>query len=334
MGKFKMESISGFGESQKKEKTPMPKERYKLGSELLDERSKNIVKLKISNIPRDRIVKNPENKYSISKIDELRESIKNYGLAEPLNVKPIADDEFMLLGGERRITAIDQLIEDETVKDWDEFTLIPCIVKDVAEIKLPLSEKNKERYAVITTNKEARKYTDSDRFYEMQAWKEIIEELRKNGVEEIAGEDENGETQPLQIKGEKTIDILSKATGMSRGQVQKYEKVEKKASPELLNAMLDNNISVGVAEKAVDTLNDEEQKILAKASEEKKINPADIKEFKSHSNMTAITAGKFKKDTANINNAIKEGNAYLAEDEEQEYYKLIKKLESIIVKGE
>jgi hypothetical protein len=50
--------------------------------------------------------------------------------------------------------------------------------------------------------------------------------------------------------------------------------------------------------------------------------------------MNVITAKQFKKDTAKINNAIKEGNAYLTEDEEQEYYKLIKRLENIIVKGE
>lgn len=95
------------------------------------------------------------------------------------------------------------LIADDTVEDWNEYTLIPCVVKDLDKIKLPLSDENKEKYAIITTNKEARKYSDADKYNEMQAWKEIIEELRLKGVESITGEDENGEKNKIQIKGEK-----------------------------------------------------------------------------------------------------------------------------------
>ena len=88
----------------------------------------------------------------------------------------------MLLGGERRITAIDKLIEDPNVQEWNEDTLIPCVIKNLEEIDLPLSDEAKEQYALITTNKEARKYTDSDRYIEVMAWKKIIDELRANGV--------------------------------------------------------------------------------------------------------------------------------------------------------
>ena len=139
MGKFSINSISGFGEENKKENT-IPEERYMLGDELLDDKSREIVKLKISNIERKKIKKNPNNKYSIEKIDELKESIKNYGLAEPINVRRLDDGNYMLLGGERRLTAIDMLIADDTVEDWNEYTLIPCVVKDLNKIKLPESE--------------------------------------------------------------------------------------------------------------------------------------------------------------------------------------------------
>ena len=96
MGKFSINSISGFGEENKKENT-IPEERYMLGDELLDDKSREIVKLKISNIERKKIKKNPNNKYSIEKIDELKESIKNYGLAEPINVRRLDDGNYMLL---------------------------------------------------------------------------------------------------------------------------------------------------------------------------------------------------------------------------------------------
>ena len=207
MGKFSINSISGFGEENKKENT-IPEERYMLGDDLLDDKSRDIVKLKISNIERKKIKKNPKNNYSIDNIEDLKESIKNYGLAEPINVRRLEDGNYMLLGGERRITAIDMLIADDTVEDWNEYTLIPCVVKDLDKIKLPLSDENKEKYAIITTNKEARKYSDADKYNELQAWKEIIEELRLKGVESITGEDENEEESKVQIKGRSTRDIL------------------------------------------------------------------------------------------------------------------------------
>lgn len=337
MGKFNMQSLRGYDankgmNTEVEEQAAEPK--VKLGAGLLSDVSKETIKMELTQIPREKIQKNPKNKYSIKGIDSLAESIRVYGLGEPLNVKALPDGNYMLLGGERRITAIDRLIDNEEIRDWNEYTLIPCVVKDIEKIKLDLSKENKEKYAILTTNKEQRVYSEADKYNEIQDWKEIIAELRDNGVETITTTDEDGNDKIIQIRGEKTRDILENVTGMSRGQINKFEKVEKKAAPELLNAMLDNNISVGVAEKAVDTLNDEEQKVLAKASEERKINPADVKEFKVHSNMMAVTARQFKKDIANINNAIKEGNAYLTEDEEQEYYKLIKRLENIIVKGE
>lgn len=337
MGKFNMQSLRGYDankgmNTEVEEQAAEPK--VKLGAGLLSDVSKETIKMELTQIPREKIQKNPKNKYSIKGIDSLAESIRVYGLGEPLNVKALPDGNYMLLGGERRITAIDRLIDNEEIRDWNEYTLIPCVVKDIEKIKLDLSKENKEKYAILTTNKEQRVYSEADKYNEIQDWKEIIAELRDNGVETITTTDEDGNDKIIQIRGEKTRDILENVTGMSRGQINKFEKVEKKASPSLLNAMLENNISVGVAEKAVDTLNDEEQKTLAKAAEKRKINPADVKEFKTHSNMTTVTSRQFKKDIANINNAIKEGNAYLTEDEEQEYYKLIKKLESIIIKGE
>lgn len=231
------------------------------------------------------------------------------------------------------ITAIDMLIADDTVEDWNEYTLIPCVVKDLDKIKLPLSDENKEKYAIITTNKEARKYSDADKYNEMQAWKEIIEELRLKGVESITGEDENGEKNKIQIKGEKTRDILANATGMSRGQVQRFEKVHNNADPDLLNAMLDDNISVGVAEKAASMLKSSEQKKLAEESKHTKIKPSDVEKFRDKEETKELTSEQFVDDIANIENALASGKVVLTEREEAEYHKIINKLEKIIVKG-
>ena len=331
MGKFNVNSIRGY-DKIKDIKEDVSGEEYKFGSGLLSDASKDVVKMNIVNIEREKINKNPKNKYKIGEIDTLAESIKIYGIVNPLNVRKNSDDTYTLLGGERRRTAIDKLIDDPNVPDWNEYTLIPCVIKDLDKIKLPISDEMKEKYAIVTTNKEARKYTDSDRYYEMQAWKEIIEELRSNGVEMLNDVDEDGEENSIQIKGEKTMDILSKVTGMSRGQVQRYDKVEKKAEPELLNAMLDDNISVGVAEKATDVLSSEQQKKLAKDSRKKKIQPSDVEKYKDDDEKTELTSIQFKNDIANISDAVKDGKAYLSEKERKEYDKLIKKLEKLILK--
>lgn len=74
------------------------------------------------------IQKNPNNHYSISGIESLAESIKQYGLLQPVHVME-TETGYRLLGGERRLTAIDTLIEDASVPDWTEDTLIPCVIK-------------------------------------------------------------------------------------------------------------------------------------------------------------------------------------------------------------
>ena len=116
MGKFKMKPLNGYDENKETEKeleeqTEVPK--LKLGAGLLSNVSKETIKMELTQIPREKIQKNPKNKYSIKGIDSLAESIRVYGLGEPLNVKELPDGNYMLLGGERRITAIDQLIDNE-----------------------------------------------------------------------------------------------------------------------------------------------------------------------------------------------------------------------------
>lgn len=315
MGKFSVNSIRG-NENGK----------VRLGEGLLNDASKDIIKMRIVNLERDKIRKNPSNNYSINDIDSLAESIKNYGIASPLNVTKLEDDSYMLLGGERRITAIDKLIEDPNVQEWNEDTLIPCVIKNLEEIDLPLSDEAKEQYALITTNKEARKYTDSDRYIEVMAWKKIIDELRANGVDTIKMEDQN-----IQIKGEKTRDILSRTTGMSQGQIQRFNKVENNATTDLINSMLDDQISIGVASRAVEILTPDEQNSLAEASRTQKVAPADVENFKEEEFKEEYTE-RVNADVKGLIEKVEGKKIYFTQKQEREYTKLIKKLENVLNK--
>lgn len=325
-GKFKMPSIKDV--EQEENKDVVIKEKFKVGAGLLSDVSKGAVVMDVVNIPRDQIQKNPNNHYSISGIESLAESIKQYGLLQPLHVME-TENGYRLLGGERRLTAIDTLIKDDAVSDWTEDTLIPCVVKDAEDVKLDLSPENKERYAIITSNREQRAYTDGDRYMEIQEWKKIIDELRSKGIEYINGIDEEGNEKKVGIKGEKTRDILAQATGMSRGQINNYETVHNSGTDKLKDALLQGKISVSTAAKAAKDLTDEEQDGIAEAVEKgEKVSPADIaaqakKEY-------VLTQTEFKKDIKNILSAIKEKEISLDGKEQEKYHFHIRKLEKLI----
>lgn len=325
-GKFKMPSIKDV--EQEENKDVVIKEKFKVGAGLLSDISKGAVVMDVVNIPRDQIQKNPNNHYSISGIESLAESIKQYGLLQPLHVME-SENGYRLLGGERRLTAIDTLIKDDAVSDWTEDTLIPCVVKDAEDVKLDLSPENKERYAIITSNREQRAYTDGDRYMEIQEWKKIIDELRSKGIEYINGVDEEGNEKKVGIKGEKTRDILAQATGMSRGQINNYETVHNSGTDKLKDALLQGKISVSTAAKAAKDLTDEEQDSIAEAVEKgEKVSPADIaaqakKEY-------VLTQTEFKKDIKNILSAIKEKEISLDGKEQEKYHFHIRQLEKLI----
>ena len=63
------------------------KKKLRLGEGLLNDASKDVIKMRIVNLDRNKIRKNSKNNYSIKDIDSLAESIRIYGIASPLNVK-------------------------------------------------------------------------------------------------------------------------------------------------------------------------------------------------------------------------------------------------------
>lgn len=325
MGKFKLPSIQDIEQEQQEEK----KEKLQVGAGLFADKPVDNV-MKIVYIPRNKIRKNEKNKYSIKGIASLAESIKTYGLVQPLHVAPAEDGMYTLLGGERRLTAIDLLIKDKETKDWNEDTLIFCVVKGLEDVKLDLSEENKERYAIITTNREQRKYTDADLYMEIQEWKLIIEELREKGIEYISQYDDDGNEKPIPIKGEKTRDILTQTTGISRGQINKFETVHNQGSDELKTALMDGKISVSVAEKAAKEMPPEQQKkVVAAAEKGEKLTAAHVTKLQTNGNRKTITPQQFRKDIKNITSALKQKDISLDGMEVDKYYFYIRQIEKL-----
>lgn len=193
------------------------------------------------------IVMNKDNYYSVNDIDELAFSIKNVGLKQPLDVKPLINGKYELLSGERRLTAILSLIAQGN----NSFDFVPCTVTDISKLDLPLSNDLKELWLITTTNSEARDKTDADIMKQIANLTLIYSELKKNGIK---------------LPG-KMRDIIADKLDMSPTQVQRFSTIEKKLSPELKEEFKNNKIPLTVAVSAA-KLPKETQKRLSSVIED------------------------------------------------------------------
>ena len=134
-------------------------------------------KMKITSVPMEDIIRNDRNEYSIEGIDSLAASIHDVGLRQPIEVKRLPDGTYQLIGGERRLTAMQKLLAEGDTR-WE---MVPCIVTNPPALDLPISDELKELYALTTTNAEPRTKNDHDKMLDVQAMRQIYSALREAG---------------------------------------------------------------------------------------------------------------------------------------------------------
>ena len=215
---------------------------------LLNNSSKS--RMKITMIPYEDIVRNEHNHYSIEDIESLAASISDVGLREPLEVKALDDDRYMLIGGERRYTAIGQLRAEGSTR----YDLVPCIVVDVQSIDLPLSDELKELYVLTTTNAEQREKTDYDLMLQVQNLSRIYTELKAAGY-------------PLRGRQR---DMIADKLGISPTQVQRYSSINKHLDEDLKEDFKEGKMPLTVASAAA-ALPKEKQAALKDLTAEKEV---------------------------------------------------------------
>lgn len=263
MSKFKADMIKGAGEG------------LKVGAGLLNEVSKEqaINRREIEYIDMDKIHANPNNKYSVDGIEDLAQAIYMAGeLEQPIILKPYENNEYMLTTGERRWKAI-QLLRDQG--KWKYDNLVPAIVKDPNEVNLPLDEETKEMFSILITN-QYREKTDADMFMEIQEWKKIFASLKAAGVE-VAPFGAGGEE--VTIKGEKTRNLVAQQMNLSPAQVGRFEKLDNQGSDPLVKAVLDNQITLPAAEKAMELEEADQKRLVEGIKEEKPTKAVGTKEI-------------------------------------------------------
>ncbi|WP_294405549.1 ParB N-terminal domain-containing protein [uncultured Clostridium sp.] len=177
----------------------------------------------------DLLVPSENNFYGIREIEELAESIKEYGLMHNVVVRKRTDGKYEILSGERRFRALKEL----------DYTKVPCrIVKDnVTELDAEVM--------LIQANMQQRELTLQEKMHGIKRLQEIYTEKRKNG-EKLPG---------------KTRDLIGKHLGISGVQVGRYQKIDKDLIEPLKDKLNSDDITVTQAH-TLSSLTKEEQEII------------------------------------------------------------------------
>lgn len=123
-------------------------------------------------IDRKNIIINPENRkiYRIGDVSRLKEDIKTNGIRQPLEVVELDGGNYKLIGGERRLTACEELAKEGDTR----FEALPCVI-------LKLKYDDDEKIALITANATARDLTDGERLAQYETLKEILTRRKSLG---------------------------------------------------------------------------------------------------------------------------------------------------------
>lgn len=187
---------------------------------------------KIEYIDIDKIIRNEKNFYEINNIDDLVEDISINGLNHNLVVRPTDKGLYELISGERRYTALKELVN----KGEERFKKVPCKISNLNDLDSEI--------VLIQANAQSRELSEADKLKQVQRLTELYNMKKKKG-EKIG----------------KIRDIISKDTGLSPTQVGRYSTINKKLIPELKSILEQGNLSIANASEFA-VLSEENQKII------------------------------------------------------------------------
>lgn len=178
----------------------------------------------------DLLVPSENNFYGIREIEELAESIKEYGLMHNVVVRKRNDGKYEILSGERRFRALREI----------DYKKVPCrIVKDdVTELDAEVM--------LIQANMQQRELNLHEKMQGIKRLQEIYTEKRKSG-EKLQG---------------KTRDLIGKHLGISGVQVGRYQKIDKDLIEPLKEKLNSEDITVTQAH-TLSSLTESEQEIIS-----------------------------------------------------------------------
>ena len=165
------------------------------------------------------IERNKKNFYEIVNVDELAEDIKMNGLNHNLVVRKLDNGKYELISGERRYTALTQLVEQGN----EIFALVPCKVIEANDIDSEI--------ILIQANAQTRELTEIEKLEQVKRLTELYKTKKKNG-EKVPG---------------KIREIIANDLKLSPTQVGRYERINKNLIPELKEILENGNLTIANA---------------------------------------------------------------------------------------
>lgn len=220
---------------------------------LLNDQSKSLAAEKpfeITNIRYEDLTPNERNKYELSDLENLAETIRAFGLKQNLEVRPDSNHpgKYIIMTGHRRYAAI-SLLRKENPKT---FEYLPCKINTV--------ESNAdEMIQMIITNSTARDMTDAEKLNQFVMLRDAVEERIK----------ETGENVGNKRK------FFADALKVSQTQIQRYRDVADKLIPDLQQQVQHGDLSLQKAAE-IATKPQKKQVEIEKALEKEKNKPASV----------------------------------------------------------
>lgn len=179
------------------------------------------------------IERNKKNFYEIVNVDELAEDIKMNGLNHNLVVRKLDNGKYELISGERRYTALTQLVEQGN----EIFALVPCKVIEANDIDSEI--------ILIQANAQTRELTEIENLEQVKRLTELYKTKKKNG-EKVPG---------------KIREIIANDLKLSPTQVGRYERINKNLIPELKEILENGNLTIANASE-FSSLSEDNQKVI------------------------------------------------------------------------
>lgn len=313
----------------------------KVGSGLMEAMNMKSAEMEEIQVTHDQIHTTDKNDWSMKEeeIKELAELIRDVGILNPPILKKVGDKDYEIVAGERRYRAMGYLIQEGI---WSSDRKIKVHIFNPNLITLPLTDEEKEDYVRLAENSGQRNKTDGDLLLQMRGYQSIYTSLREKG----------------ELTGIKTRMLLAADMKISPSKVAQLQKVENRGSEALVQALLDDQVTVSTAQKIADMPEKEQEEFITEVSTKKepgeKIERVDILKFQNEKDSKALTGKpaveensenteeeekpegilisgkKFRKDINVIMKKLKEKDIYLQEEDYEIYLRSIEKLKKIL----
>jgi ParB-like nuclease domain. len=188
-------------------------------SSMLNQESLQAVIQVRKKIPYGKILPNENNHYSMDNLEELADSIEDLGLLQDLLVKEIDDNNYVVIAGHRRLSAIRILVEERNIKKFEQVSCVICDKDEdevISQIKLHV------------TNTTTRELSEYDKMIAISELERLINEASDKGIK---------------IKGKKRK-LIAEQMNLGETQVQKYLSVNEHATQEIRQNLKSGDITL------------------------------------------------------------------------------------------